>query len=69
MYFERPKFFRRQIGEIGFFDSEGCHGFQLVELTARRDDFSNQSGILFDGHMFNEAVVIDKEGTGLGVFF
>ena len=31
------------------------------------DDFSNQSGILFDGHMFNEAVVIDKEGTGLGV--
>jgi len=39
-------------------------------LVARgtTDDFSNQSGMLFDGHMFNEAVVIDEERTALGVF-
>ena len=33
------------------------------------DDFSNQPGMLFDGHMLDEAVVIDKERAGLRVMF
>jgi hypothetical protein len=33
------------------------------------DDLSNQSGILFGGHMLDEAVVIDEERTGIGVLF
>ena len=32
-------------------------------------DFSNQPGMLLDGHMLDESVVIDEEGTGMGVFF
>jgi hypothetical protein len=39
----------------------------LVARSAR-DDFSNQPEILFDGHMFNETVVIDEEKTVLGIF-
>ena len=40
-------------------------------LVARgsTDHFSNQPGVLFDGHMLDESVVIDEERTGLGVFF
>ena len=33
------------------------------------DDFGDESGMLFDGHMFNEAVVVDEERAGVGVFF
>jgi len=40
-------------------------------LVARgsTDHFSDQPGMLFDGHMLDESVVIDEERTGLGVFF
>jgi hypothetical protein len=39
-------------------------------LVARgtTDDLGDQPGMLLDGHMLNESVVIDKEGTGIGVF-
>lgn len=33
------------------------------------DDLGDQSGMLFDGHMFYEAVVVDEERAGVGVFF
>jgi hypothetical protein len=40
-------------------------------LVARgaTDYFSNKPGMLLDGNMFNESVVIDEEGTGVGVLF
>jgi hypothetical protein len=40
-------------------------------LVARgtTDHLSNEPGMLLDGHMLNESVVIDEEGTGIGVFF
>jgi hypothetical protein len=40
-------------------------------LVARgaTDDFSNESGVLFDGHMLNKAVVVElefREGLNIG---
>ena len=32
------------------------------------DDFGDEPGMLFDGHVFDEAVVVDEERAGLGVF-
>ena len=46
--------------------SKGSEG---LESWGAPDDFSNESGILFDRHMFDEAVVIDKEGTKIGELF
>jgi hypothetical protein len=44
-------------------------GSEFLVAWGATDDLGNQSGILFDGHMLNESVVIDEEGTGIGVFF
>ena len=61
-------------GTIGSFRS-GTKGpeFLVARGSAQlhsEDDFGDESGMLFDGHMLNEAMVIDEEGAGLSrVFF
>ena len=42
---------------------------EFLVTRGSTDDFSDESGMLSDGHMLNESVVIDEEGTGLRVFF
>jgi len=47
----------------------GPEGSEGLVARGSTDHLSNQSGILFDGHMLDESVVIDEEGAGLRVFF
>jgi hypothetical protein len=44
-------------------------GSEFLVARGSMDDFGDESGMLSDGHMLNESVVIDEEGTGIGVFF
>ena len=55
-------------GAVGSFRS-GTKGPEFLIARGSADDFGDESGMLFDGHMLNESVVIDKERTGLRVFF
>ena len=47
----------------------GPEGSEVLVARGSTDDLSNQSVVFFDGHMLDESVVIDEEGTGIGVFF
>jgi len=47
----------------------GSEGSEVLIAWSSSDDLCNESGMLFDGHIFNESVVIDEERAGLGVFF
>lgn len=55
-------------------DQPWIEGFKRAErseglvASGRTDDFSDQPGILFEGHIFNQSLVIDVEETGLRVF-
>ena len=55
-------------GTVGSFRS-GTKGPEFLIARGSPDDFGDESGMLFDGHMFNEAMVIDEERAGLGVLF
>jgi len=55
-------------GTVGSFRS-GTKGPEFLIARGSADDFGDESGMLFDGHMLNEPMVIDEEGTGLRVFF
>jgi hypothetical protein len=55
-------------GTVGSFRS-GTKGPEFLIARGSPDDFGDESGMLFDGHMFNEAMVIDEESAGLRVFF
>jgi len=55
-------------GTVGSLRS-GTKGSEFLVARGSADRFEDESGMLVDGHMFNEPMVIDKEGTGLGVFF
>jgi len=55
-------------GTVGSFRS-GTKGPKFLIARGSADDFGDESGMLFDGHMLNEPMVIDEEGTGLRVFF
>jgi len=47
----------------------GPEGSEFLVAMGTGDDFSDESGMLSDRHMFNETMVVDEIGTGLGVFF
>jgi hypothetical protein len=47
----------------------GSKRSEFLVTRGSTDDFSDESGMLTDGHMLNESVVIDKERTGLRVLF
>jgi hypothetical protein len=55
----------------GAIDSFGGGSERSEFLVARGtpDDFSDEPGMLFDGHMFNKAVVVHEERATLGEFF
>ena len=55
-------------GTVGSFRS-GTKGPEFLIARGCADDFGDESGMLFNGHMLNEPMVIDEEGTGLSVFF
>ena len=46
----------------------GTKRSEFLVARGATDNLSNQSGMLLDGHMLNESVVIDEERTALGVF-
>ena len=55
-------------GAIDSFGS-GSEGSELLVARGTSDDFSDEPGVLFSGHMFDEAVVVHKVGAGLRIFF
>jgi hypothetical protein len=55
-------------GAIGSFGA-GSERSEFFVAWGSPDDFSDESGMLCDGHMFKEAVVVDEEGTSLGILF
>ncbi len=46
-----------------------AEGSEFLIARGSTDDFGDESGMLFDGHMLDESVVINEEGTGIGVLF
>jgi len=54
-------------GTVGSFRS-GTKGPEFLVARGTPDDFGDEPGMLCDGHMFNEAIVVDEEGTTIGIF-
>jgi hypothetical protein len=47
----------------------GAEGSEFLVARSSSDDFRDEPAMLLNGHVLNEAMVIDEEGTGLRVLF